>query len=397
MFANEEPNSQNAEVSLGAEERSDDAPKLTSGERSITQRAAQASTVAQHDPHRKSLEISPNSRQSRHAKNTAMSSSYTQGRDTSSMTFPSVIGIDVAKRKLDVTDRPNTFYKTIDNNPKGHQQLLKILPQTEQCLIVLEATGGYETQLARTLNEAGHLVAVVNPKRVRDFAKALGILAKTDAIDAGVIARFGEQAKPRTMGKTPEKQRELDEIVTRRRQILSIQSAERNRSQNVTAQCVQTSLANSLQSLKTELKRLDQEIAKRIHDDQEWAAKAELIQSVPGIGEVNAMTLIAELPELGHLNRQQIAALIGVAPFNDDSGTKTGKRTVQGGRVKVRSALYMASLSARRYNPPIKAFADRLEAKGKIKKVILTACMRKLLITLNTMLKTNSHWNPENS
>jgi transposase len=313
------------------------------------------------------------------------------------MTFQSVIGIDVAKQKLDVTDRPQSFQRTIDNNPKGHRQLLKLLPDIEQCLIVLEATGGYETAVARTLNDAGHLVAVVNPKRVRDFAKGLGILAKTDAIDAQVIARFGEQAKPITMGKTSEKQRELNEIVTRRRQLVGIQTAESNRLENLTTKFVQRNIQQSLNRLKTELERIDAEIAKRIDADDEWAAKAKLIKSTPGIGEVNATTLIAEVPELGILNRQKIAALVGLAPFNDDSGPREGKRTIKGGRINVRSALFMAALSARQHNPAIKAFADRLEAKGKRKKVILTACMRKLLITLNTMVKTNTPWTNKNS
>lgn len=313
------------------------------------------------------------------------------------MTFQSVIGIDVAKRKLDVADRPFTFRRTLDNNPKGHRQLLKLLPEKEQCLVVLEATGGYETAAARTLNDAGHLVAVVNPKRVRDFAKALGILAKTDDVDAQVIARFGEQARPITMGKTSENQRELEEIVTRRRQLVRLQTAESNRLENLTTTFVQSSIKENLKRLQTELDRIDEEVAKRIYANEEWAAKAELIKSVPGVGEVNATTLIAEVPELGVLNRQQIAALIGLAPFNDDSGAREGKRTVKGGRTHVRSALYMAALSARRHNPAIKAFADRLEAKEKLKKVILTACMRKLLITLNTMVKTNTHWTEKNS
>jgi transposase len=397
MFTNQGGDSHNAEVIAGAAERSEAAPAMTSGERSIAQRAAQASTVAQHDPHRMSLNASPNSRQNRHDSQQPMSSSYTQGRDTSFMTFQSVIGIDVAKQKLDVTDRPQSFQRTIDNNPKGHRQLLKLLPDIEQCLIVLEATGGYETAVARTLNDAGHLVAVVNPKRVRDFAKGLGILAKTDAIDAQVIARFGEQAKPITMGKTSEKQRELNEIVTRRRQLVGIQTAESNRLENLTTKFVQRNIQQSLNRLKTELERIDAEIAKRIDADDEWAAKAKLIKSTPGIGEVNATTLIAEVPELGILNRQKIAALVGLAPFNDDSGPREGKRTIKGGRINVRSALFMAALSARQHNPAIKAFADRLEAKGKRKKVILTACMRKLLITLNTMVKTNTPWTNKNS
>ncbi len=311
------------------------------------------------------------------------------------MELTSVIGIDVSKSKLDVADSPESFAERFDNDDAGHGQLVKRLPEPDACLIVLEATGGYEKAVVLALVQAGYVVSVINPRQVRDFAKALGILAKTDRIDARVIARFGQQVRPRALAQTHEKQDELDQLVTRRRQLIASRTAEKNRTGTATSKVVRKSLQKIVDQLSKEIRRIDSEIARLVKSDDEWKGRAELLQSAPGVGEITATTLIAEVPELGQLNRQKIAALVGVAPFNRDSGQFRGRRTIFGGRRAVRSVLYMAALAARRCNPVIRAFADRLEAQGKLPKVILVACMRKLLVILNSMVKTNTHWNHE--
>ena len=373
-----------------AAKRSVAATSTATGDRSITLRSGDAEIVGQPD-RRWSFENSPNSRLSQHS----VPSSYLQGRDTSMMTFESVIGIDVSKNKLDVADWPESFTSQATNDKTGHQQLIKKLPQPKSCLVVIEATGRYEKAVALALVDAGYLVSVVNPRQVRDFAKALGILAKTDRIDARVIARFGEQVRPRALAQMHEKQDELDQLVTRRRQLIASRTAEKNRTGTVTAKVVRKSLQKIVDQLSKEIRRIDSEISRLIKSDEEWKGRSELLQSAPGVGEVTATTLIAEVPELGQLNRQKISALVGVAPFNRDSGQFRGRRTIFGGRRAVRSTLYMAALAARRCNPVIREFADRLEAQGKLPKVILVACMRKLLVILNSMVKTNTHWNHE--
>ena len=313
------------------------------------------------------------------------------------MEFESVIGIDVAKKKLDVADWPVSFAEQFGNEDVGHKNLIKKLPKAGSCLIVVEATGGYEKGIVLALVSAGYLVSVVNPRQVRDFAKALGILAKTDKIDARVIARFGQHVRPRALAQTHKKQDEIGQLVSRRRQLTVSKTAEKNRMHSVTSKVVLKSVQKIVDQLSKEIRRIEAEIARLVKSDDQWKARAELIQSAPGVGEVTATTLIAEVPELGQLNRQKISALIGVAPFNRDSGQFRGRRTIFGGRRAVRSVLYMAALSARRHNPLIRAFADRLEARGKLQKVVLVACMRKLLVILNTMVKTNTHWNPKSA
>jgi transposase len=311
------------------------------------------------------------------------------------MKFECVIGIDVSKKKLDVADGPKSFVGCFGNDDAGHRLVLKALPKPESCLVVLEATGGYQKRIVLKLVNAGHLVAVVNPRQVRDFAKALGILAKTDKIDARVISHFGQMVRPRTVAQTHEKQDELDELVTRRRQLISLRTAEMNRKATATSRFVRKNVQQNVDRLLKDIRRIDSEIAKLVKSDDQWKGKYELLQSTPGVGAVTATTLIAEVPELGQLNRQKIAALVGVAPYNRDSGQFRGRRTIYGGRRSVRSALYMAAMTARRHNPVIRAFADRLAVQGKLPKVILVACMRKLLVILNTMVKTNTHWNPK--
>ncbi len=392
MMSKDASISENTHAVSVAAERSEAATETAADDRSKPLSSGLAENVGEPDRRRFSGS-SPNSRQS--GRNTRSPSSYLQGRDTSMMTFESVIGIDVSKNKLDVADWPESFTSQATNDKTGHQQLIKKLPQPKSCLVVIEATGRYEKAVALALVDAGYLVSVVNPRQVRDFAKALGILAKTDRIDARVIARFGEQVRPRALAQMHEKQDELDQLVTRRRQLIASRTAEKNRTGTVTAKVVRKSLQKIVDQLSKEIRRIDSEIARLIKSDEEWKGRSELLQSAPGVGEVTATTLIAEVPELGQLNRQKISALVGVAPFNRDSGQFRGRRTIFGGRRAVRSALYMAALAARRCNPVIREFADRLEARGKLPKVILVACMRKLLVILNSMVKTNTHWNHE--
>ncbi len=375
-------------VAVGvAAERSEAATPTAVDDRSIALRSGQAETAGEPD-RRRPFGSSPNSRLSR----TTNSSSYLQGRDTSNMNFRYFIGIDVAKAKLDVAHAPDAVVEQFDNNADGHQELLHKLPKPESCLIVVEATGGYERGVVLKLIDAGHVVSVVNPRQVRDYAKALGILAKTDRIDARVIARFGEHVRPRAVAKTHEKQSELDQLVTRRRQLIASRTAEKNRQAMASSKVVFKSIQRSVDHLNKQIDGIDAEITRLVKSDDEWKGKADILKSAPGVGEVTSTTLIAELPELGSLNRKQISSLVGVVPFNRDSGTMRGRRTIFGGRRTVRSALYMAALTARRRNPIITAFADRLATQGKPPKVILVACMRKLLVILNAMIKTNTPW-----
>jgi len=313
------------------------------------------------------------------------------------MDFACVIGIDVAKAKLDVANGQDSPIQQFDNDASGHQQLLKTLPKQKTCLVVLEATGQYEKHIVMELVNAGHLVSVVNPRQVRDFAKAIGILAKTDKIDARVISHFGQLVRPRTVAQTHEKQDELDQLVTRRRQLIATRTAEMNRQSMATSKVVRKSVQPHVDHLKKDIRKIDVEITRLVKSDEEWNGKSELLQSAPGVGPVTASTLIAELPELGKISRQKISSLVGIAPFNRDSGQFRGRRMIFGGRRTVRSVLYMAALTARRHNPVIRAFADRLEAQGKLPKVIIVACMRKLLVILNTMVKTNTSWNPQSA
>jgi len=385
---------ENTNIVVVPAERSEAGTTTTADDRSMALGSGDAETVGKQD-RRRSLGRSPNSRQSRLT--LATSSSYLQGRDTSKMDFACVIGIDVAKAKLDVANGQDSPIQQFDNDASGHQQLLKTLPKQKTCLVVLEATGQYEKHIVMELVNAGHLVSVVNPRQVRDFAKAIGILAKTDKIDARVISHFGQLVRPRTVAQTHEKQDELDQLVTRRRQLIATRTAEMNRQSMATSKVVRKSVQQHVDHLKKDIRKIDVEITRLVKSDEEWNGKSELLQSAPGVGPVTASTLIAELPELGKISRQKISSLVGIAPFNRDSGQFRGRRMIFGGRRTVRSVLYMAALSARRHNPLIRAFADRLEARGKLQKVVLVACMRKLLVILNTMVKTNTSWNPQSA
>ena len=305
------------------------------------------------------------------------------------------VGIDVAKQSFDVCVLPEEKRLSLSYDEGGLRQLLSQLPKEGSCLIVMEATGGYQRRLVAELTEAGHLVAVANPRQVRDFARGLGVLAKTDRIDAAVIARFGQHVRPRTVEKTPEKQAELEQLVVRRRQLVDLRTAESNRLETISVKSVRKSIQQVVNLLNKQIERIEKDILALLESDDDWKDKRKLLDSVPGIGPVTIASLLAELPELGLLNRQEIAALVGLAPFNRDSGRFRGKRSIWGGRASVRSVLYMAALSARRCNPIIRQFAKRLEAEGKLFKVVITACMRKLLVILNTMVKNNTHWNPK--
>lgn len=308
-------------------------------------------------------------------------------------TSHALVGIDVAKDSLDVCLLPTERAFTVTNDPQGFRQLIVELPVAGSCLVVLEATGGYQRRVVAALLAAGHRVAVVNPRQVRDFARGLGILAKTDRLDARVIARFGQHTAPRPIEIGSEKQVELQELVTRRRQLVELRTAEKNRLETATSKTVRKNIRHLVEQLDKQIRQLEESIGAWVESDPELASKAALLQSVPGVGAVTVTSLLVGLPELGRLGRGQIAALVGVAPFNRDSGKFRGRRAIWGGRAAVRSVLYMAALTARRCNPLIRAFAQRLEAAGKPFKVVLTACMRKLLVALNTMLKHKLPWN----
>lgn len=310
-------------------------------------------------------------------------------------TAHTLVGIDVAKHSLDVYLASEDRCFTIKNSTAGFKQLLSRLPTAGSCLVVVEATGGYQKRVIGALVSAGHRVAVVNPRQVRDFARGLGILAKTDRLDARVIALFGETTNPRPVEIASEKQAQLRELVTRRRQLIELRTAEQNRLEATATKIVRKNVRHLLELLDKQIRQLEDAIGQLVESEPQLAAKAAILETAPGVGPVTASNLLVDLPELGRLDRQQIAALVGVAPFNRDSGKFHGRRAIWGGRAAVRSVLYMAALTARRSNPIIRAFAQRLEAAGKPFKVVLTACMRKLLVILNSMLKNNLPWNPK--
>lgn len=301
------------------------------------------------------------------------------------------VGIDVSKVQLDVAIRPTDDRWPVSNDEPGITILVERLRTIQPALIVLEATGGLEVPVAGALAEAGLPVVVVNPRHARDFAKATGRLAKTDPLDAQGLAHFAEAVRP-TPRPLPDAQAQaLSALLTRRRQLVQMLTAERRRLQSA-PQRIRADIQAHITWLERRLARTDDDLAAAIRSSPLWRAKDEILQSMPGVGPVLSRTLVAEVPELGLLNRQKIAALIGVAPFNCDSGTLRGKRVVWGGRAHVRAVLYMSTLSAVRHNPVLKAFYDRLRAAGKAAKVALTASMRKLLTILNAMIKHHTYW-----
>lgn len=308
------------------------------------------------------------------------------------------VGIDVAKEELVVAVRPGEASWTSANTETGIRALVGQIRALGPTLIVLEATGGYEIPAVSALATAALPVVVVNPRQVRDFAKSTGQLAKTDRIDAGILALFAERVRPPVRCVPDDAARELEAMVTRRRQLIDMLQAERNRlglAIGRQQQPIKKSLKKHIAYLTRELAMADTDLTQLVRESPLWRERDDLLQSVPGIGPVAARTLLAELPELGQLNRRAIAKLVGIAPMSRDSGRWRGRRMIQGGRTTVRTALYMAALVAARHNPLIRTFYQRLVAAGKPKKLALIACARKLLTILNQMLRTNTAWHPE--
>jgi transposase len=304
------------------------------------------------------------------------------------------VGIDVAKATLDVALGSDGEVVQVENSEAGIARLLERLGELAPTLVVLEATGGYESVVAGAIVGRGIPVAVVNPRQVRDFAKATGVLAKTDRIDARVLARFAEAVRPEPRPLPTAEAKELDEYLGRRRQLVDMLTMEKNRQSIATTERMKKSLKKHVDWLEEALRRANDDIDKAIRNSPAWREQEDLLRSVPGIGPVSARTMLAELPELGQLNRKKIAALVGVAPLNRDSGTLQGGRTCWGGRASVRQVLYMAALSAVRCNPIIRRTYVALRARGKKHKVALVACMRKLLTILTAMVRDQRRWSP---
>jgi len=304
------------------------------------------------------------------------------------------VGIDVSKDRLDVHLRPGGESFAVARHGEALAGLVDRLRALAPALVVIEATGGYETVVASALAAAQLPLAVVNPRQIRDFARATGRLAKTDRLDAAAIAHFAEAIRPPARPVAEAQAQALGELVARRRQVIEMMVAERNRRRLANQRRVLRAIERHLAVLQTELSELEGDIDGAIRSTPAWQADADLLASVPGVGPATLRTLIAELPELGRLTRRKIAALVGVAPINRDSGTWRGRRTIAGGRVAVRTALYMAALVASRANPAIAAHYDKLRAAGKNGKQALIACLRKLLVILNAILRDRKPWQP---
>lgn len=302
------------------------------------------------------------------------------------------VGIDVSKSWVDVHVRPDGIAFRCATDGEGLAELVGRVRPLAARLIVMEASGGYEGIIAASLAEAGLPVAIVNPRQVRHFAEALGQLAKTDAIDARVIAHFAEAVRPPPRAMPDASLSQLQELLARRRQLIVMINAEKQRFAKAASRITQRSHKAMLRSLEAELERIDRAIDKLVQQSPLWCAKLDLLTSVPGVGDIVARTLLAELPELGGVDRHQIAALAGVAPFSRDSGRRNGKRFIRAGRVQVRAPVYMACLVAIRFNPPLKEFYRRLRDAGKPPRLALVAVMRKLLTILNAMLRDNTPW-----
>jgi transposase len=303
-----------------------------------------------------------------------------------------VVGIEVAKAALDVAVRPQGAAQRLANAAAGIAELVAWLQALQPQLIVIEATGGDEAPLVAELGVASLPVAVVTPRQVRDFARATGRLAKTDRLDAQVLAHFGPAVRPTPRPLPDAEAQALAALVERRRQVVAMRTAEETRLGAARVAAVRARIQAHLAWLAADLDDIDGDLRQRVRASPLWREQDDLLQSVPGIGPILSLTLLAELPELGQLSHGQIAALVGVAPLNRDSGTLRGRRAVWGGRRAVRTALYMATLRATRCNPPIRAFYERLLAAGKAKKVALVACLHKLLTILNAMVRHQAHW-----
>jgi transposase len=353
---------------------------------------ANVDTVAERD-RRSPCIANPNSRSNVTIRR---DSSYPQDREVTMQHDPSsqpVVGIDVAKKTLDLfVDQVNQRF-SIDNSDEAIAALVDRLRGLNVGLVVVEATGRYHRRLAATLLQAGIPTSVVNPQRAREFAKAIGKLEKSDAIDAEVLARFARQINPRPDGIERSHQPVLSDLVSRRRSLVQLRVAEKNRAHDDLPKLACTQSNQLLRLVEQQIEDLDREIAKQIEADDDWHNKSRIIDSVPGVGPDSANQLVIDLPELGKLNRQEIAKLAGVAPLNRDSGRLRGHRSIGGGRHDVRTTLYMLAHNAVLYCPRFQRFFEGLIARGKKHKVAMTACMRKLLVTLNQMVKTNTFWN----
>jgi len=303
------------------------------------------------------------------------------------------VGIDVSKASLDVAVDSEKGVITFANDHQGVDELARKLGDIDPALVVFEATGGYEMLAAGCLAEAGLPVVIVNPRQVRDFAKSVGILAKTDAIDARVISRFAAAVKPDVRPLKDSAASELTALISRRRQIVGMLVAESNRLELANKRN-RKDIKDHVRWLEKRLEKVEADIAAEIQSSPVWRFRDSILQSMVGIGPVTSAALISDLPELGQLNRKKIAKLVGLAPLNCDSGKVKGRRRIWGGRYRVRAALYMGALAAIRHNPPIKAFYQRLTAAGKCHKVAITACMRKMLTILNAMVRDKVHWLP---
>lgn len=300
-------------------------------------------------------------------------------------------GIDVSKDLLDVAILPSQEKRQYTNDETGIGKLVARLKKLSPVLVVMEPTGGLEATAAAALAAEGIHVAVVNARQVRDYARAIGKLAKTDKIDSKVMAEFAAVVKPQARQLRDEESSEIKSIVSRRRQLMEMLTAEKNRLA-IARKSLKPNILAHIEWLKKEIADLDRDLRQRIEGSPIWQVKDNLLRSISGVGKILSATLLAELPELGKLNRRQIAALVGVAPFNRDSGTMRGKRSVWGGRSSVRTVLYMSTLASTRFNPVIKSFYQRLVAAGKAKKVALVACMRRLLVIMNAILKYQRAW-----
>ena len=305
------------------------------------------------------------------------------------------VGIDVSKSTLDVCIEPNRQTLRVAYDEAGIAQVIGCLKAVNPTLIVIEATGGLEVRVATELAGKGLPVAVINPRQARDFAKATGQLAKTDQVDAAVLAEFAKAIRPQARPLKDADTRALDDMVSRRRQLIDIRVQETLRLGTAASKALQKSLNQHIAWLDNRITEVDNDLSKRLRESDAWRTKDDLLRGIPGVGVVTSLTLLAKCPELGKLNRREIAALAGVAPLANDSGKHRGKRSIWGGRADIRAVLYMAAVSAIRFNPVIKAFAERLKKTGKPTKVIIVACMRKLLTIMNVMLKDNASWNPK--
>ena len=304
----------------------------------------------------------------------------------------SIVGLDVSKTRLDVAVRPSGESWSVSNDEAGIKLLVKRLKPYPGALVVMEATGGFEHAAAAAVSAAGFEAAIVNPRQVRDFGRAVGQLAKTDTIDAELLALFGERVKPKPRPLADADLQVLQALMARRRQVIEMLTMEKNRVSMARTTAVQLSLKRHIEWLEKQLSDVNRELGNAIKQSPIWRAKENLLTSVPGVGRVTSTTCVAHLPELGLLNRKQMAALVGVAPFARDSGSYRGRRVIWGGRAPVRNALYMATLVATRHNPVIREFYARLIQAGKPRKVALVACMRKLLTILNAMVRDDTHW-----